>query len=100
MDEVSCMESNDVHAQNLASVLAVDHLGHALSLLLSQSLQAKDISVCPYALLIYARLAGKAPGVSQTSPAWPKERSKQGAFGALAQCRRFAEEVLLPMVFP
>ena len=38
MDEVSCVEANDVDAQDLSCVLAVHHLCQTLALLLCQSL--------------------------------------------------------------
>ena len=67
MDEVSCMESNDVHSQDLACVLAVDHLGHAVSLLLSQSLQESDITQC-FCASLTQNLAQDASGISRTMP--------------------------------
>ena len=41
MNEVSRVQAHDMHAQDLAAVLAVDHLGDALALLLRQRLKGK-----------------------------------------------------------
>ena len=38
MDEVGRMKPDDVNAEDLPGVLAVQHLGHALTLLLSEGL--------------------------------------------------------------
>ncbi len=40
MDEVGGVQANDVHAQDLASVLAVEQLGNAVALLLGQRLRS------------------------------------------------------------
>ena len=38
MDQVSCMQPNDMHTQNFACVLPVDHFGHTVSFLLCKCL--------------------------------------------------------------
>jgi hypothetical protein len=50
MDEICGVQANDMDTQNLPTILPIDQLGHALTLLLSQSLHGVGIQSAFWAL--------------------------------------------------